>query len=100
MDLWNRQPFNEVLGGKINVAEERKWVKLRPVCPSNLPDRGRGEEVHDGLLDAGVHCANPSLPLLVVLLQKPPGQQLPLNGLQFVLLQEGAIWSPSYYRQT
>ena len=60
---------------------------------SLLPDRGRGQEVQDGLLHAGVRtaaaaAANPSLPLLVVLLQKSLGEQLPLNGLQFVLLQE------------
>ena len=61
-----------------------------------LPDRGRGQEVQDGLLHAGVvqsaaaiAAANAApLPLLVVLLHEPLGEQLPLNGLQLVLLQE------------
>lgn len=65
---------------------ERKWGNCGL---SLLPDRRRGEKVHDGLLHAGVHAAaNPSLPLLVVLLQKSLGEQLPLNGLQFALLKE------------
>ena len=75
--------------------KERKWQMGEIAAGlSLLPDRGRGQEVQDGLLHAGVRtaataaaAANPSLPLLVVLLQKSLGEQLPLNGLQFVLLQ-------------
>ena len=77
--------------------KERKWQRGEIAAGlSLLPDRGRGQEVQDGLLHAGVRTAaaaaaaagaNPSLPLLVVLLHKSLGEQLPLNGLQFVLLQ-------------
>ena len=89
--------------------------RMSESAPLLLPDRGRGQEVQDGLLHAGVvqsaaaiAAANAaSLPLLVVLLHEPLGEQLPLNGLQLVLLQErdepwlqhvrGSALSPTHF---
>ena len=96
--VWNGLHLSNetlVVGGKCGGRKRELRSASEPPAPL-LPDRGRGQEVHDGLLHAGVvqsaaaiAAANAaSLPLLVVLLHEPLGEQLPLNGLQLVLLQE------------
>ena len=99
--VWNGLHLNnETLACGKQMWRKRARIavieRMSEPAPLLLPDRGRGQEVQDGLLHAGVvqsaaaiAAANAApLPLLVVLLHEPLGEQLPLNGLQLVLLQE------------